>query len=267
MQRSITTTATTTLLRQHGHRLTRPLHQIIIPSLVPSHRRQQQQFQQTLNYSSRVASTNYEIKALPAEVHVLDPWVPTPFSQRPSLFSKAGFDYYKKALIRNLQSTYHVYKVKKAFKSQENLPTFAPTSFGKEVENLYIGMNEAFAKSDKASLSRLVTPGMLVTLSSDMKKFKKDGKELNWVFKGHVAKPTVQVVRIADVAGSDATKVVQVTVKYDTNQTLVVYKNGKRVSGDEDKVHNVTEYVVFERWLSENNSDGWRIAGKTFPEY
>ncbi len=47
---------------------------------------------------------------------------------------------------------------------------------------------------------------------------------------------------------------------------MVVYSpSGKVVAGDATKVHTVTEYVVFERWIKEQGEGAWMIAGKVSP--
>lgn len=81
----------------------------------------------------------------------------------------------------------------------------------------------------------------------------------------------LEAPRIVQIRGQDlmdrSNLFAQVTIRLYTQQTLAVYDRfGRLMHGSESTVKDVLEYVVFEKHITNPNSN-WRIHGKIIPEW
>lgn len=85
-----------------------------------------------------------------------------------------------------------------------------------------------------------------------------------WKYHGDVEQPKIVCVRCVGTTGvsKHGFAVGQVTVRMFTKQSMAVYdKKNKLIGGDPNKIHNILEYVVFQKTISDPE-DIWRIYGK-----
>lgn len=82
----------------------------------------------------------------------------------------------------------------------------------------------------------------------------------------HIEPPVAVHVRTGDVVIKGNT-FGQVTVRFHTRQTLAIYdRHGRLIAGDENKVKDVLEYIVFEKHIA-NEYGRWRMHGKLQPKW
>ncbi|KAJ3155217.1 39S ribosomal protein L45, mitochondrial [Geranomyces variabilis] len=207
---------------------------------------------------ARGGGAAHNMRGRPAGISILEPSLPVPSAHRPWFFTAEGRKYWKARAITGLRTMYSVYQIRRA------LPGFKPLGFGREAQELYVRMNEAFARGDRSELRELVTDSMMTGLAADMKQAAKLGR-YEWKPHGEFDKPSVLSAAAAKVLfekGGPEFKLAQVTVRVNLKQSVAFY-NSKNVliGGNPNDVTNVTEYIVVERMLGKPG-ENWRITGK-----
>ncbi|RKO85483.1 hypothetical protein BDK51DRAFT_50750 [Blyttiomyces helicus] len=104
---------------------------------------------------------------------------------------------------------------------------------------------------------------MMAKLNPDLKAATKLGK---FVWKSHGSIQTPRAVHAVHVKtqidhGGPEHLVAQVTVKISLRQSMAIFQGTKVIGGDPNKIIDVVEYIVLERWLTKEGQD-WKIAGK-----
>ncbi|ORX53675.1 Tim44-domain-containing protein, partial [Hesseltinella vesiculosa] len=131
-----------------------------------------------------------------------------------------------------------------------------------EAEEAYKDMNDAFARGDRSLLEEVCLDAMYTNMKNQMK----TRKDMRWAwgYHGEVETPRIVCVRCLGTGGisKQGFSVGQVTVRMHTKQTMAVYdKKNRLVGGDPNTIHNVLEYVVFQKTISDPE-DIWRVYGK-----
>ncbi|KAJ3205506.1 39S ribosomal protein L45, mitochondrial [Dinochytrium kinnereticum] len=198
------------------------------------------------------------VAARPVSMNIVDRYIPTKFDSFASRFSKAGRKATLLGLKKKLQMVFSVFQLKK-----NKVKLLGVT---KELEGLYIKMNKAFAEGDEASLASLTTQSMRAIINPELKKLRRIGKG-QWKLHGT---PTSKIVHMATVAAqgdknSKAGTFVQLTLRITTTQSYAIYSGDRLVGGDPNAHREETEYVVFERQVTDSDSS-WQVAGKIVPE-
>ncbi|KAJ3159727.1 39S ribosomal protein L45, mitochondrial [Geranomyces michiganensis] len=203
------------------------------------------------------------MRGRPAGINILEPALPVPSTHRAWFFTAEGRKYWKARVITGLRTLYSISQIRSA------VPGFKALTFGRTAQEIYVRMNEAFARGDRAELRELVTDSMLTSLASDMKTAAKMGR-YEWKSHGEFKKPSVVSSAAAKVnfeKGGPEFKLAQVTVRVNLKQSVAFY-NSKNVliGGNPNEVTDVTEYIVVERMLGKPN-ETWRITGKITPDF
>ncbi|KAK4514956.1 uncharacterized protein ATC70_002563 [Mucor velutinosus] len=131
-----------------------------------------------------------------------------------------------------------------------------------EAEEAYKDMNDAFARGDRAILEEVCLDAMYSSLKNQLKT--RNNVRWEWRYHGDVEQPKIVCVRCVGTTGvsKHGFAVGQVTVRMFTKQSMAVFdKKNKLIGGDPNKIHNVLEYVVFQKTISDPE-DIWRVYGK-----
>ncbi|KAI9596694.1 hypothetical protein BDF19DRAFT_438336 [Syncephalis fuscata] len=165
---------------------------------------------------------------------LIDPFVPLPRSQRPSIFSRAGFRTAVKHWKNIAFTTFCIGRLRMS------LDGWKPKPFAMEAQEMYEWMNNAFARGAREELREICTENMFSRLKNDMKNRVGTYK---WTLHGQVEPPRVVTARY----GQMATKLflAQVTVRIHTKQSMAVYNK-----------------KVFQRVVGPGERNGWKIYGK-----
>ncbi|KAI8853532.1 hypothetical protein BC829DRAFT_382281 [Chytridium lagenaria] len=177
--------------------------------------------------------------ARPVSMNIVDRYIPRKFDSFASRFTKEGRKASLLALKKKLQMVFSVFQLKRN-------------------KGVYVQMNKAFAEGDEETLDRLTTNSMRAIINPELKKLRRIGKG-KWQLHGT---PTSKIVHMATVQaqgekGSKAGVFVQLTLQITTTQSYAIYSG--------DRLRRKTEYVVFEREVSESEAT-WRVAGKIVAE-
>ncbi|CEG75465.1 hypothetical protein RMATCC62417_10501 [Rhizopus microsporus] len=131
-----------------------------------------------------------------------------------------------------------------------------------EALETYKDMNDAFARGDREVLEEVCLDSMFSNLKNQIKG--RSNVRWEWKYHGEVEAPKIVCIRCISPTGfsKHGFAIGQVTVKMFTKQSMAVYdKKNKLVGGDPNKVHNILEYIVFQKTIS-NPEDIWRVYGK-----
>ncbi|KAI8912323.1 hypothetical protein DFJ77DRAFT_511869 [Powellomyces hirtus] len=199
------------------------------------------------------------MRGRPVDLNILEPSLPVPFDKRPWFYTQEGRKYWKKRLIVTIRSTFCAFQVRKAF------PDFG-LSFARNVQGIYIEMNEAFARGDRKALEELVTDTMLTKLNPDLKAASNLGR-YEWKAHGELSRPRILTIAAAKVQmekGGEEHKLVQITVEVNVKQSVALYdRKNALIGGNPNDIKNITEYIVVQRSIGkEGDERGWQIAGK-----
>ncbi|KAI7883478.1 hypothetical protein K492DRAFT_205438 [Lichtheimia hyalospora FSU 10163] len=129
-------------------------------------------------------------------------------------------------------------------------------------EETYKDMNDAFARGDREVLEETCLDSMYSTLKNQIKN--RGSARWEWRYHGEVEAPKIVCVRCVGTTGlsKHGFAVAQATLRMYTKQSMAVYdKKNRLVGGDPNKVHNILEYVVFQKTISDPE-DMWRVYGK-----
>ncbi|CAO3650045.1 unnamed protein product [Cunninghamella blakesleeana] len=129
-------------------------------------------------------------------------------------------------------------------------------------EETYKDMNDAFARGDREILEEVCLDAMYSNLKNQLKQ--RNNVRWEWKYHGEVEIPRIVCVRCVGTSGVSKTgfSVGQVTVRMHTKQSMAVFdKKNRLIGGDPNKVHQVLEYVVFQKTISDPE-DIWRVYGK-----
>ncbi|ORY99012.1 hypothetical protein BCR43DRAFT_488569 [Syncephalastrum racemosum] len=128
-------------------------------------------------------------------------------------------------------------------------------------------MNVAFARGDRGLLEEVCLDSMYSNLKNQIKN--RSNARWEWHYHGEVEAPRIVCVRCMGTSGvsKHGFSVGQVTVRMFTKQSMAVFdKKNRLIGGDPNKVHNVLEYVVFQKTISDPE-DIWRVYGKIAPPH
>ncbi|KAI9258993.1 hypothetical protein BDA99DRAFT_606192 [Phascolomyces articulosus] len=129
-------------------------------------------------------------------------------------------------------------------------------------EETYKDMNDAFARGDRQMLEEVCLDAMYSTLKNQIKG--RGHARWEWRYHGEVEQPKIVCVRCVGTTGlsKHGFSVAQATLRMYTKQSMAVYdKKNRLIGGDPNKIHNVLEYVVFQKTISDPE-DIWRVYGK-----
>ncbi|KAI8981086.1 hypothetical protein BDB01DRAFT_795362 [Pilobolus umbonatus] len=136
------------------------------------------------------------------------------------------------------------------------------SKFLAEAEEAYKDMNDSFARGDRAILEEVCLDSMYSTLKNQLKQ--RQNVRWEWKFHGNVEQPKIVCIRCVGTTGlsKHGFAVGQVTVRMFTKQSMAIYdKKNRLIGGDPNTVHNILEYVVFQKTISDPE-DIWRVYGK-----
>ncbi|KAI8140280.1 hypothetical protein BJV82DRAFT_520395 [Fennellomyces sp. T-0311] len=129
-------------------------------------------------------------------------------------------------------------------------------------EETYKDMNDAFARGDRQILEEVCLDSMYSTMKNQIKN--RGNARWEWRYHGEVEQPRIVCVRCVGTTGlsKHGFSVAQATLRMYTKQSMAVYdKKNRLIGGDPNKIHNVLEYVVFQKTISDPE-DIWRVYGK-----
>ncbi|KAI8331086.1 hypothetical protein EDC96DRAFT_527699 [Choanephora cucurbitarum] len=204
------------------------------------------------------ASNNQQGKQILLRDHgVFANYVPP--EQSPSLtdFTKWRLTKWRN-LKNNVQNLLSVGLIK--YKSQYE--KWNSAKFIAEAQETYKDMNDAFARGDRQVLEEVCLDSMYSSLKNQLKN--RNNVRWEWKHHGDVDSPRIVCVRCVGTTGlsKHGFAVGQVTVRMFTKQSMAVFdKKNKLIGGDPNKIHNVLEYVVFQKTISDPE-DIWRVYGK-----
>eukprot|EP01027_Heterolobosea_sp_BB2_P014082 GEZU01020268.1.p1 GENE.GEZU01020268.1~~GEZU01020268.1.p1 ORF type:complete len:307 (+),score=83.03 GEZU01020268.1:72-992(+) len=205
--------------------------------------------------ASRMALKNQPQKVAPAKVKptvtcmagIADPYVP--YSKLPatvaaavprhSLFSYRGLMERKDSFVKKMQFWYMLLSVRK------HLPKFNLKQFAKTTAtDIYMRLNEYFAKGDKSDLRNLVTESAYSKFKSALRGRDPDENH-EWKLREIISS---EVVHGMIIQMQGISPFVQITVRIESDQSYAVYNhNGKLIRGDPDAVKRVVDFIVLER--------------------
>ncbi|KAG2226093.1 hypothetical protein INT45_011710 [Circinella minor] len=134
--------------------------------------------------------------------------------------------------------------------------------FVEVAEETYKDMNDAFSRGDRQVLEEVCLDAMYSTLKNQIKN--RGNSRWEWKYHGEVEQPKIVCVRCVGTTGlsKHGFSVAQATLRMNTKQSMAVYdKKNRLIGGDPNKIHNVLEYVVFQKTISDPE-DIWRVYGK-----
>ncbi|KAJ3094270.1 39S ribosomal protein L45, mitochondrial [Phlyctochytrium planicorne] len=195
--------------------------------------------------------------ARPVSFNIVDRYIPPPFNPL-EVLSADGRKVMWKRLKKTIQWMLSLYQLKKG-----KVPLIG---MRKSLEDLYMKMNKAFAEGDEKVLERVATDSMRAIINPEVKKLRRLGQG-KWALHGS---PTSKIVHIATVgaqgdSGAKTGRFVQVTMKITSVQSFSIYVGDRLVGGDPNLKKTETEFVVFERLVTDKDSR-WQVAGKITTE-
>ncbi|EGF78008.1 hypothetical protein BATDEDRAFT_91206 [Batrachochytrium dendrobatidis JAM81] len=189
---------------------------------------------------------------------IADKYIPP--SSLPAPINKANWNIIWERIKKLVLATWSVYQVKTTTKG------WKPRAFAIEAEKLYIAMNKAYARGDRAELSNCVTDGMMSALSPEIKAMQRIGKFV-WDSNGSDRRPQVVHLATAKVATETGDmRLSQITVRVNVRQSMATYKDDTLIAGNPDTYTSIVEHIVMEKWLDGKWANRpWKIAGKIQP--
>ncbi|XP_015789029.1 probable 39S ribosomal protein L45, mitochondrial [Tetranychus urticae] len=198
---------------------------------------------------------NEETIFLASSSQILDPYVPPEGDGKASILS----------VERSKQESAKLKAKGKSMMALKKIRTFLeyfdPGTFGSEAMEIYLKAHQCLVERDSEKIFDYVTEKAYPEMTRYV-----DHKTLRWKLIKSNEPP--RVVHVRNIDGQEAgAQFGQVTVRFNTAQTLAIYDSfGRLIYGDEAVVKNVIEYVVFENHLS-NVYGKWRIHGKIIPDW
>ncbi|KAI7899796.1 uncharacterized protein BX663DRAFT_519540 [Cokeromyces recurvatus] len=183
-----------------------------------------------------------------------------PPEQTPSMFT--DFTKWRLTKWRNLKNSVQNLLSVGLIKHKSLYEKWNSRKFLSEAIETYKDMNDAFARGDRAILEEVCLDSMYSNLKNQLKH--RNNAHWEWRYHGDVEQPKIVCVRCLGTTGlsKHGFSIGQVTVKMFTKQSMAVYdKKNKLIGGDPNKIHNVLEYVIFQKTISDPE-DIWRIYGK-----
>ncbi|KAJ2397764.1 hypothetical protein GGI05_000468 [Coemansia sp. RSA 2603] len=188
-----------------------------------------------------------------SEFGLLSGYVPTPWSQQPSIFSAAGLRAAQNRIVEAAREVFSLMTIK------YNLSGWKSAEFAEQAEVLYTLMNEAYAQGDLRSLEAICLPTMYSSLKNDIKK-----RNTSFEWRKVSTVTPAKSIQIRCGRLTDNFTVGQVVVRIDQEQAAVpLSKRRGGVTGGASfgKPTRVIEYIVFQKVVSDPASP-WRIYGK-----
>jgi len=145
------------------------------------------------------------------------------------------------------------------FRSYEE--DFDPREFVDEATEIYIAAHRALADGEHDLLHKHATEKAYPEMMNMSKR-----KTIRWNFIKSLEPPKVLHARHAEIISKE-NMFGQITVRFNTQQTLAVYDRfGRLIHGSETVAKDVLEYVVFEKHLA-NVYGTWRLHSKIIPDW
>lgn len=186
---------------------------------------------------------------------LIDAYVPPEGDGKASLLSTSGAKERAIGLSKKGKSYMSVRKIR----SYEE--DFDPRTFVDQAQDIYIKANEAFAAGDEDEMHKYITEKLFPEMILNAKR-----KTIRWSFIKSLEPPRVVHARHMEVL-QKGNLFAQVTVRFNTQQTLAVYDRfGRLIHGNEVVAKDVLEYVVFEKHIA-NLYGQWRIHSKIVPDW
>lgn len=189
---------------------------------------------------------NFQRLMMKSPSAIVDPYVPVPADEKPSLFSAEGLRLRLRSAGKSLQSTVSVGVIK------QKLKVFNSVAFAEEAKEIFLLAADAISKQDRQVLDSLVTPNAVLALKQQH--YSRKG----WTYEGDVERPRCVFINAFATGGrGNQNYFAQVTVQ-------VHYRYS--VSGG--PVGEALEYIVVERYIESGpgSSDVWKIAGVIDPK-
>nr|CAG4637341.1 EOG090X0DDP [Ceriodaphnia reticulata]SVE73187.1 EOG090X0DDP [Ceriodaphnia reticulata] len=184
-----------------------------------------------------------------------EPYVPPEGDGKLSALSLGGAKQSLELLSKKSKSTLAVRKIR-SFDDD-----FSPKEFPEEAQKIYINAHKALAEKDYDTLHQCATELSFPLMTQDLRSC-----TVRWQFLKSFEPPRVVHVRCTDVINKENV-FAQVTVRFNTQQTLAVYDRfGRLIYGSEVVAKDVLEYVVFEKHMA-NIYGTWRIHEKIIPDW
>ncbi|KAG1137773.1 hypothetical protein G6F37_010995 [Rhizopus arrhizus] len=176
--------------------------------------------------------------------------------------SVSDFSNWRLTKWRNLKNSVQNLLSVGIIKRKSQFEKWNSQKFLAEAGETYKDMNDAFARGDRGMLEEVCLDAMYSNLKNQIKG--RNNVRWEWRYHGDVEAPKIVCVRCISSTGMSkhGFAIGQVTVRMFTKQSMAVYdKKNRLVGGDPNKIHNVLEYVVFQKTIS-NAEDIWRVYGK-----
>ncbi|KAI9481383.1 MAG: hypothetical protein EXX96DRAFT_566502 [Benjaminiella poitrasii] len=246
--------APSVLKRPLGMLITSPVHQqpFLASRIVLS------QVPRTTLLGLRAYATNQGKQVLLRDHGVFANYVPP--EQTPSMLS--DFGRWRLTKWRNMKNNVQNLLSVGLIKYKSLYEKWNSRKFLAEAIETYKDMNDAFARGDRSILEEVCLDSMYSNMKNQIKN--RNNARWEWKYHGDVEQPKIVCVRCLGSTGisKHGFAIGQVTVKMFTKQSMAVYdKKNRVVGGDPNKIHNVLEYVVFQKTISDPE-DIWRIYGK-----
>ncbi|KAJ2788276.1 hypothetical protein GGI15_000081 [Coemansia interrupta] len=243
-----------------GSGLRGPVLQSVVSAIYGSSRYSRKQFLQRAIAPATIGpglirhySQSREQHFVVNEFGLLSGYVPTPWSQQPSIFSAAGLKAVQNRIVEGARELFSLVTIK------YYLSGWKGADFAEQAEELYSVMNEAYAQGDLRSLEAICLPTMYASLKNDIKK---RNTSFEWR-KVRTVTPAKSIQIRCGRLTSDFT-IGQVVVRIDQEQAAIPLskrRGGAAAGASLNKPAHVTEYVVFQKVVTDPASP-WRIYGK-----
>uniref|UniRef100_A0A6G1SP68 Large ribosomal subunit protein mL45 n=1 Tax=Aceria tosichella TaxID=561515 RepID=A0A6G1SP68_9ACAR len=137
---------------------------------------------------------------------------------------------------------------------------FELESFARQSLDIYKRAHELLAANDEEEIFNYVTEHCYPVMKAGMKRH-----SIIWKFLDEIEPASVVQVRASDLV-QKGNKYGQITVRFHSKQIMAAFdRHGRLVLGSPTDVKEVFEYVVFEKYLS-NEYGLWRVHEKIRPE-
>ncbi|KAJ1924036.1 hypothetical protein GGI09_000461 [Coemansia sp. S100] len=184
------------------------------------------------------------------EYGLISTHVPVPWRYRPSIFSLAGVESARMHFVETLRGWFSYATM------MYHLSGWRKGAFATQAESLCEAMNEAFAEGDVKTLNAMCFPSMAGNLKNDIKRRR---ATLDWRKVRSVTPPKIVQITCGRLA-TDMT-IGQVIVRIDQEQIVTPASTRSLASRSPPKPVRVTEYIVFQRLITDPASP-WRIFCK-----
>ncbi|PIA16348.1 hypothetical protein COEREDRAFT_28040, partial [Coemansia reversa NRRL 1564] len=181
------------------------------------------------------------------EFGLFSEYIPRPWAESPSLFTKAGLLSLNERIGEGVRSFFGLANVK------FRLPGWKKDIFAIQAEELYNTMNEAYARGDVKLLKEICSPEMYAKLKREITNH---NRVFDWQLVSSLRAPEIAHIRCARFASGYM--FAQVVVRVDQKQKVTLHSKGAEPVS---KTMNVIEYLVFQRQITEDSSPWW-ITGK-----